>query len=53
MWREPMLLRVRLFQVIVIGLLFGLIFFQQKMTMEGVSNINGLMYMFQMQMVRF
>ena len=52
MLREPMLLRVRVIQVIVIGLLFGLIFFQQKMTSEGVQNINGLTYMFLMQMVR-
>jgi ATP-binding cassette, subfamily G (WHITE), eye pigment precursor transporter len=53
MLREPMLFRVRIIQVIVIGILFGLIFYQQKMTNEGVMNINGLMYMFLMQMVCF
>ena len=51
MRREPMLLRVRLVQVIVIGLIFGLIFLQQTNNMAGVQNINGLMYMFLMQMV--
>ncbi|OQV23731.1 Protein white [Hypsibius exemplaris] len=50
MWREPMLLRLRIIQCIVLGLLFGLIFFQQKMTNEGVQNLNGLVYMFLMQM---
>lgn len=51
MWREPMLFRVRLFQVIALGLMFGLIYHKAKMTNEGVMNINGLIYMFLMQMV--
>ncbi|GAU97405.1 hypothetical protein RvY_08711-1 [Ramazzottius varieornatus] len=43
MRREPMLLRVRLIQVVIISLIFGLIFLQQTKNMASVQNINGLM----------
>lgn len=36
MRREPMLLRVRLIQVVVIGLIFGLIFLQQTNNMASM-----------------
>ncbi|XP_055342361.1 protein white-like [Paramacrobiotus metropolitanus] len=50
MKREPMLFRVRVIQSIVVGLMFGFIYYRQDMTSEGVMNINGILYMFLMQM---
>lgn len=44
--KEPLLIKVRLIQTVMIALLIGLIFFQQKMTQEGVMNINGALFLF-------
>jgi DNA-binding LacI/PurR family transcriptional regulator len=33
----------------VFGLLFGLIFLQQKMDQEGVQNLNGVLFLFVME----
>lgn len=44
--KEPLLIKVRLIQTVMIAVLIGLIFFQQKMTQEGVMNINGALFLF-------
>lgn len=44
--KEPLLIKVRLIQTVVIAVLIGLIFFQQQMTQEGVMNINGAIFLF-------
>ena len=42
--REPMLLKVRLFQTLLIGLLLGAIYFQTPVCNSTIMNINGLMF---------
>ncbi|KAL3083748.1 hypothetical protein niasHT_036741 [Heterodera trifolii] len=42
--REPMLLRVRLFQTLLVGLLLGSIYWNTAVTQSTVMNINGLMF---------
>uniref|UniRef100_A0A183CHT4 ABC transporter domain-containing protein n=1 Tax=Globodera pallida TaxID=36090 RepID=A0A183CHT4_GLOPA len=42
--REPMLLRVRLFQTLLIGLLLGGIYWNTTVSQSTVMNINGLMF---------
>lgn len=42
--REPMLLKVRLFQTVLIGLLLGIIYFQTNICKQTVMNINGLLF---------
>lgn len=44
--KEPLLIKVRLIQTVMIAVLIGLIFFQQKMNQEGVMNINGALFLF-------
>lgn len=44
--KEPLLIKVRLIQTVMIAILIGLIFFQQKMNQEGVMNINGALFLF-------
>lgn len=53
MWRswistikEPLLIKVRLIQTVMIAILIGLIFFKQEMNQEGVMNINGALFLF-------
>ncbi|XP_050698091.1 protein white-like isoform X2 [Eriocheir sinensis] len=43
--REPMLIKVRFFQVMAIALLIGVIYFGQSLTQEGVTNINGALFL--------
>ncbi|XP_063889214.1 protein white-like isoform X3 [Scylla paramamosain] len=43
--REPMLIKVRFFQVMAIALLIGIIYFRQQLTQEGVTNINGALFL--------
>lgn len=42
--REIMVLRVKIFQAIVIGLLIGLIYLDQNQDQNGVQNINGALF---------
>ncbi|CAL4079531.1 unnamed protein product, partial [Meganyctiphanes norvegica] len=44
--REPMLIKVRFFQVVAISLLIGVIYLNQQLTQEGVTNINGALFLF-------
>lgn len=43
--REPMVLRTKVFQMIVVSLLIGVIYLDQEMTQDGVSNINGALFL--------
>uniref|UniRef100_A0A0K0E6J2 ABC transporter domain-containing protein n=1 Tax=Strongyloides stercoralis TaxID=6248 RepID=A0A0K0E6J2_STRER len=42
--REPMLLKVRLFQSILIALILGTVYFQTPVTQATVMNINGVLF---------
>ncbi|XP_068245737.1 protein white isoform X1 [Palaemon carinicauda] len=44
--REPMLIKVRFVQVLAIAVLIGLIYWGQKLTQEGITNINGALFLF-------
>lgn len=50
--REPLIIKVRFIQTVFIALLLGVIFLQQKITAEGVQNINGAIFLFLTNMVR-
>lgn len=43
--REPMVLRTKVLQMIVISLLVGVIYLDQEMTQDGVDNINGAIFL--------
>ncbi|KAF2358413.1 ABC-2 type transporter [Trinorchestia longiramus] len=43
--REPTLIRVRFFQVILIAVLLGIIYFQQTPSQDTVTNINGAIFL--------
>ncbi|XP_069178586.1 protein white isoform X2 [Procambarus clarkii] len=43
--REPMLIKVRFLQVMAIALLIGLIYWGQQLTQEGITNINGALFL--------
>ncbi|KAF7638719.1 ABC transporter domain-containing protein [Meloidogyne graminicola] len=42
--REPMLLKVRLFQTLLISLILGIIYFQTPIRQTTIMNINGLIF---------
>lgn len=44
--KEPMLIKVRLLQTIMVAFLIGLIYFGQELTEDGVMNINGALFIF-------
>lgn len=44
--KEPLLIKVRIIQTVMIAVVIGLIFFQQRLTQEGVMNINGALFLF-------
>ncbi|XP_049807634.1 protein white-like [Schistocerca nitens] len=44
--KEPILIRVRLLQTVMVGFLIGLIYFGQKLDQDGVMNINGALFIF-------
>jgi EPP (Eye Pigment Precursor) family transporter len=48
--REPVIVRMRFFQITVMAFIFGLIFWQQNIDQSGVNNINGVLFLMQMQM---
>ncbi|KAL7640654.1 UNVERIFIED_CONTAM: hypothetical protein RMT77_008929 [Armadillidium vulgare] len=43
--REPMIIRVRFFQVVAIAILLGIIYFHQRLDQAGVTNINGALFL--------
>merc|ERR1712142_1402784 len=53
MWRswlsvikEPLIVKVRIMQTIVIALILGAVYFGQELTEEGVMSINGAIFLF-------
>ncbi|KAK7066131.1 ATPase activity protein [Halocaridina rubra] len=42
--REVMVLKVKLFQTVLIGLLIGLIYLDQEYDQDGIQNMNGAMF---------
>uniref|UniRef100_A0A034VCM1 Protein white n=2 Tax=Bactrocera dorsalis TaxID=27457 RepID=A0A034VCM1_BACDO len=44
--KEPLLVKVRLFQTTMVAVLIGLIFLGQQLTQVGVMNINGAIFLF-------
>lgn len=48
--REPAVFKIRLMQIIVLSIIYSLAYWQQKMNQAGVSNLNGAMFLMQLQM---
>ncbi|XP_059620007.1 protein white [Phlebotomus argentipes] len=46
MMKEPLIMKVRIIQTLMVSILIGLIYFQQKLNQNGVMNINGAIFMF-------
>ncbi|XP_012282136.1 protein white [Orussus abietinus] len=44
--KEPILIKVRLLQTVMVSLLIGVIYFGQKLDQDGVMNINGALFIF-------
>ncbi|XP_050304753.1 protein white [Anthonomus grandis grandis] len=44
--KEPLLVRVRLFQTILVSLILGAIYYGQVINEDGVMNINGALFIF-------
>ncbi|XP_071555075.1 protein white-like isoform X1 [Temnothorax nylanderi] len=44
--KEPILIKVRLLQTIMVSLLIGVIYFGQQIDQDGVMNINGALFIF-------
>lgn len=44
--REPLLLKVRIFQTLMVAAFMALMFFGQTLNQEGVMNINGALFLF-------
>ncbi|XP_012525944.1 protein white [Monomorium pharaonis] len=44
--REPILIKVRFLQIIMVALLIGVIYFGQRIDQDGVMNINGALFIF-------
>lgn len=43
--RDPMLIKVRFLQSLVIGLILGLVFYKQELNEKGIMNINGALFL--------
>ncbi|KAJ8686388.1 hypothetical protein QAD02_022182 [Eretmocerus hayati] len=44
--KEPILIKVRLLQTVMVSLLIGIIYLNQKLDQDGVMNINGALFIF-------
>ncbi|XP_050452990.1 protein white [Cataglyphis hispanica] len=44
--KEPLLIKVRLLQTVMISLLIGVTYFGQRIDLDGVMNINGALFIF-------
>jgi len=44
--REPMVIRVKLAQTLMLGVILGLIYLQLDLDQQGVMNINGVLFLF-------
>ncbi|XP_044261652.1 protein white isoform X2 [Tribolium madens] len=45
-FKEPLLIKVRLLQTLIISLVIGAIYFGQVLNQDGVMNINGVLFVF-------
>eukprot|EP00090_Calanus_glacialis_P000149 TRINITY_DN10091_c0_g1_i1.p1 TRINITY_DN10091_c0_g1~~TRINITY_DN10091_c0_g1_i1.p1 ORF type:complete len:664 (-),score=109.27 TRINITY_DN10091_c0_g1_i1:412-2403(-) len=43
--KEPMVTRIRFFQVITAAIVFGLLYFDQSLDQKGIMNINGVIFL--------
>lgn len=43
--KEPMLVKVRIMQTVMVAILIGLIFYGQEYTSDGIMNINGALFL--------
>ncbi|XP_075237816.1 uncharacterized protein LOC142334036 [Lycorma delicatula] len=43
-WKEPVLIKVRMLQTIMVALMIGVIYFGQEYDQDGVININGALF---------
>ncbi|XP_033355100.1 protein white-like isoform X3 [Bombus vosnesenskii] len=44
--KEPILIKVRLLQTVMVSLLVGIVYFDQRLDQDGVMNINGALFIF-------
>lgn len=44
--KEPLLMKVRLLQTLIMSALIGVVFFGQELNQDGVMNINGALFIF-------
>ncbi|CAD1478813.1 unnamed protein product, partial [Heterotrigona itama] len=44
--KEPILVKVRLLQTVMVSLLVGIVYFNQRLDQDGVMNINGALFIF-------
>ncbi|XP_052218229.1 protein white-like [Dreissena polymorpha] len=44
-YREPMIIRVRIIQTLILGLMIGLMYLQLDIDQQGVMNINGVLFL--------
>ncbi|XP_076166926.1 protein white-like isoform X2 [Ptiloglossa arizonensis] len=44
--KEPILIKIRLLQTIMVALLIGIVYFNQQLDQDGVMNINGALFIF-------
>ena len=43
--KEPMVTRIRIFQIITSAIIFGLLYFDQGLDQKGIMNINGILFL--------
>ncbi|XP_076634762.1 ABC transporter G family member 3 [Colletes latitarsis] len=44
--KEPILIKIRLLQTVMVSLLVGIVYFNQRLDQDGVMNINGALFIF-------
>ncbi|XP_060816781.1 protein white-like isoform X3 [Bombus pascuorum] len=44
--KEPILIKVRLLQTVMVSLLVGIVYFDQRLDQDGAMNINGALFIF-------
>ncbi|XP_053998040.1 protein white-like [Hylaeus anthracinus] len=44
--KEPILIKIRLLQTVMVSLLIGVVYYDQRLDQDGVMNINGALFIF-------
>nr|XP_031835364.1 protein white [Nomia melanderi]XP_031835365.1 protein white [Nomia melanderi]XP_031835366.1 protein white [Nomia melanderi] len=44
--KEPILIKIRMLQTIMVSLLIGIVYFDQRLDQDGVMNVNGALFIF-------